>query len=699
MRVRTCRLLAGVTMTLVATGCGSQHFVTQLWPWKQEPQAGTTDLSRPFPQLPSASGPKGSLPSAANTPKFDFDRREVERYVGRFQSDLRGFYGRALERSGRFVPTMTSILEREGVPPDLVYLPLIESGFQTGAVSHAGAVGPWQFIRGTGRRYGLRIDGYVDERRDPIKSTEAAARYLRDLYDMFNDWHLSLAAYNTGEGNIGRILERRGWQDYWAMGERGYLVRETKEYVPRFLAALQIARSPEAYGFERPQGEPMAFDWVRVTRPINLSTVAEICGTSTSEIRELNPALTRGVVPQNGYTLRIPKGMKQTFMAAASRLPAAQVYAAKARRGGNCSGMQADGSYCLRSGETIGAIAQRYGVSTQTLLKANGIRDPRRVSVGQVLVIPGYRPRRSAETYAKAPAGGTHRAAVTHRVRAGETMGSIATRYGMTASSLARNNAIRNVNRLRIGQVLQIPARGTRVAAAPRAEVASAAKSAAVAKPALKEPSAPARMATREAERSIYSVPSVTDPPRRPAANAATHTVRAGETPFVIAQRYGVSLDSLLRANGVRDARRIQVGRTLVIPGRGGASTASAPRSGSTARTHKVASGHTVADIAARYGVSTSELLRANGIRDARRLQIGRTLVIPAAGKRTATASATRPQASARIHTVRSGDTLYSIARRYRVSVNALSSFNGIRNAGSIRVGQKLRIPQQVASK
>jgi membrane-bound lytic murein transglycosylase D len=677
---------------LVMTGCGSQQFVTQLWPWKQDPQAGTADLSKPFPQLPSATGNDSLNPSTANSADFDFDRREVERYVSRFQSDLRSFYGRALERSGRFVPTMSSILEREGIPIDLVYLPLIESGFQTGAVSRAGAVGPWQFMRQTGRRYGLRIDQYVDERRDPIKSTEAAARYLRDLYDMFNDWHLSLAAYNTGEGNIARILERRGSQDYWAMGERGYLVRETKEYVPRFLAALQIARSPESYGFERPAGEAMAFDWVRVNRPVNLSTVADICGTSTSKIRELNPALTRGVVPHSGYTLRIPQGTKQTFMAAAATLPAPKVYAAKAPSGRRCSGMQSDGTYCLRAGETIGSVAERYGVSTQALLKANDISNPRRVAAGQPLVIPGQRPQTSGRTYAAAPSGKTRTASFTHRVRSGETIGSISARYGLTPTVVARANQIRNVNRLRVGQILQIPSHSARASSRP--EVATK-KVAAAAKPALKEPSAPARVATREAERNAYTVPSVTDPPRAAAAQR-THTVRSGETPATIAKRHGVALDELLRANGVRDPRRIPVGRTLVIPGTRTAAKTSAPRSASTTRTHKVASGETVADIAGRYGVSTSELLRANGIRDVRRLQVGRTLVVPAAGKRAA--QAPRAQGST-IHTVRPGDTLYSIAQRYRVSLSALTSANGIRDGRSIRVGQKLKIPQQVASK
>jgi membrane-bound lytic murein transglycosylase D len=655
--------------------------VTQLWPWKQDPASVASELTQPFPPLPGFS-PKAARDNT-NPADFDFDRREVAGYVDRFQTDLRGFYGRALERSGRYVSFMETILEQQGVPADLVYLPLIESGFQTGAVSRAGAVGPWQFIRQTGRRYGLRIDQYVDERRDPVKSTEAAARYLRDLYDMFNDWHLSLAAYNTGEGNIARVLERRGADDYWDMRKRGYIVRETREYVPRFLAALQIARSPETYGFPAPEDEPLTFDWVRVSRPLTLTRIAELCGTSVADIRELNPALTRGVVPQNGYTVRIPKGMKRSFMQAIAELPPPAAYAASKPSRRQCSGMQDDGTYCLRSGETIGAVAERYGVSAQALLKANDIRDPRRVSVGQVLAIPGYRSAASSKRHVSSSGAFERTAGSTHRVRAGETLGAIAARYGMTPSVLARANGMRNVNRLKVGQLLEIPGR-QRTTAAPK--VAAAAP---------KGASEPVAKAPRRSE-PVAKVPAITDPPRRSTKRA--HTVRSGESPYAIAQRYGVDLDDLLEANGVRDARRIQVGRTLVIPG-STATVAAAPAAAKAAappraNSHKVSSGETLATIAARYGVSTQQLLQANGIRDARRLQVGQTLTIPSktsGGQVVRTSNAT--------HTVRNGDTLYSIARRYGVSLDALLSANGIKNARSIRPGQTLRIPQQVAAK
>jgi membrane-bound lytic murein transglycosylase D len=286
---------------------------------------------------------------------------------------------------------MSSILAEEGLPPELVYLPIIESGFRLNAVSPAGAVGPWQFIRGTGKRYGLRIDRYVDERRDPEKATRAAARYLRDLYDMFEDWHLSLAAYNTGEGNVARVRDTAQTDDYWEMVDRGYLPSETRQYVPRALAAMEIGTSPEEYGFERPEGRPTRYDKVVINKPISLKVVAQLSGTSVEEVTELNPALCRGVVPPSGYEVRLPKGSRKTFETA---------YASYKFQKATVVAWDDDPSYKkhrVRRGETISSIARRYKVSAASLIRANKLGKKRVIQVGKVLKIPvkrkanGYR--------------------------------------------------------------------------------------------------------------------------------------------------------------------------------------------------------------------------------------------------------------------------------------------------------------------
>lgn len=246
---------------------------------------------------PTASGP------------FDLANPAVQPTVDAFSTHLRGFFGGALSRGAKYLPSMTDILVREGLPPELAYLPLIESGYRPQAVSPAGAAGPWQFIPETGRRYGLRIDSLVDERRDPIKSTHAASAYLKDLHEMFGDWELSLAAYNSGEYRVARILsQNKDVEDFWDMRDGGLLPRETSAYVPRFLAAVQIAKAPESYGFAQPpRHTPEAYEMVDVDRQVSLRAAAHLCGVSADELEELNPALRRGITP-SGYTLRVPAG-------------------------------------------------------------------------------------------------------------------------------------------------------------------------------------------------------------------------------------------------------------------------------------------------------------------------------------------------------------------------------------------------------
>ncbi len=360
-----------VVLTLI-TGCAArQHTGADSDQWSVETYNSTTPRQTPYLEYGLSVSPyQLTVPGkAADTSRaqFDFSHPRVDNFVTQFQTNLRAFYSRALSRSGRYVPRMSSILQKKGLPQELAYLPLIESGYQPHAVSRAGAVGPWQLIPGTGRRYGLRIDRYVDERRDPVKSTEAAAEYLKDLHDMFGDWHLSLAAYNTGEQNIVRILERRRIESFWDMSARGLLYQETSDFVPEFLAALQIAETPEAYGFDAPSEHPPQYDIVKVHRALPLSTVARLTGTSTSAIQELNPALQRGMVPPTGYSVRLPKGTKEGFELALASLPETAVATVKkghVRR--RASGHRHHGS---RHGTAVAASGKSHRASG-TMAKA-----------------------------------------------------------------------------------------------------------------------------------------------------------------------------------------------------------------------------------------------------------------------------------------------------------------------------------------
>lgn len=655
------RRVAGLTIVClsIASCAPTRNFISNsnLWPWEQGQGAPglTTDLAKPFPGLPSGRAPE--MTARTRPAEFDDSHPLIDEYVRRFQGDMRGFFSSALERSGQFVPRMTTILRKHGLPEELAYLPLIESSYVLHAVSPANAAGPWQFISPTGRRYGLRIDHYVDERRDPIKSTEAAVRYLKDLHAMFGDWNLALAAYNTGEGNISRFISTRNAKTYWDMHRGGYLHKETQHYVPRFLAAVRIARDPEEYGFKRPVPRDIAYDWIHVTHPLPLAKIAEFAGTSKDVVVKLNPALRRGVVPRSGYTVKIPKGSKRAYQIAAAKTdPSLYAWNPRSTR---CR--PDDGQHCVQRGETLGAIARKHGVSLADLMRENGIKDARRLAVGQALFVPG---RSKAVASGRRNDGGSR----AYTVRSGDTIGAIAARHGTTVKAIVTANGIRNAGVLRVGQRLTIPGAGAVQASGT--------------------------------ERAVAAVAAA--PTRR-----VVHELRAGETIGKLAQQYGVPAAAILRANDISDTRRLPVGQRLTIPVSGADQPGSSPAIGSPAPVarssgaapsaaaaadgkHRVRSGETIDAIAKRYGISAAEVMRANRITDARRVRIGADLTIPA---RAATPSAAKTTGSARTHTVRSGDSPYTISKRYGVSVDALLKANRIRNPRSLRPGQVLVVP------
>jgi peptidoglycan lytic transglycosylase D len=242
--------------------------------------------------------------------------RTVDRHVQFFSYHIRDRFEQWLSRLERYRPTVQGIFSEFKLPLDLIFLSLVESGFNTNAVSRSKAVGPWQFMAPTARTYGLRVDHWVDERRDPVKSTIAAAQYLRDLYHLFGSWPLAMAAYNAGEGKVGRSLARVEDGDFWALRNTKLLKSETREYVPRFLAAARIAKDPGRFGFSiRPQ-TPVQYDEVTITQPVHLRAVARAIGVPYEEIKNLNPELRRDVTPPDPvYLLKVPTGKKPSLVA------------------------------------------------------------------------------------------------------------------------------------------------------------------------------------------------------------------------------------------------------------------------------------------------------------------------------------------------------------------------------------------------
>lgn len=285
-------------------------------------------------------------------------------------------FSKYLARSGRYLDMMKEILREEGVPEDMAYLPLIESGFNNKAYSRAKAVGPWQFIKGTGVRYGLKVNTWVDERRDPVKSTRAAARYLKDLYGMFNSWSLAMAAYNAGEGKIVRAVKRTGSDDFWDIMVSRHIKSETKNYVPKFIAARLVAVDPASYGFgEIDYHEPITFDEVQLEHPISLDVAARCAESSVDELKELNPELRLwSTPPVNGYMLRVPEGKAEVFAANVPKVPKDKRVTVEA--------------YKVRPGDTVSTIAKRKGVAMDTLIAYNKLGRNGFIRTGQTLLIP-----------------------------------------------------------------------------------------------------------------------------------------------------------------------------------------------------------------------------------------------------------------------------------------------------------------------
>jgi LysM repeat protein len=300
----------------------------------------------------------------------------VRFYVEGFCGRMRDFFERALARSGKYRSMMADILRNEGLPEKLVYLALIESGFSTHAYSRAHALGPWQFMRATALQYGLTINSWLDERRDPVLSTRAAAAYLKDLHEKFGEWFLAAAAYNAGEGRVGTALQRSKTNDFWMLRqERKHLKLETRDYVPKFVAAALIARQPERYGFDEISYEaPMEYDEVTTNVPLRLETVARLANTEVDIIKELNPALLRNFTPptEGGFTLRLPVGSQSDFLAGYEQLAGPDKIKVSLHR--------------VKKGELLARIAKKYNVTPKQLVKENSLKSSR-LRPGQELII------------------------------------------------------------------------------------------------------------------------------------------------------------------------------------------------------------------------------------------------------------------------------------------------------------------------
>lgn len=475
---------------------------------------------------------------------------KVENSLVYLQTVAHAAFAKYLERSGRYITAMEKILEEEGLPHDLVYLPLIESGFNPHAYSYARAVGFWQFIYGTAKRYGLERNWWYDERRDFEKSTRAACRYLKALYNEFKSWELALAAYNGGEGRVRKEIKRCKTNDFWKLR----LKKQTRDYVPLFMAATIIAKQPEKYGFYPNYDEPLQWETVEVSKCVSLSNISLKTDISVASLELLNPELIRGLTPPNykNYKLRVPVGKKNGLLVAYDNIPSEK--------------------------------------------NTNWVR---------------------------------------HKVRRGETVSTLARKYGVSMSSVVSANSLGRRYKIYAGQTLLIPTTGGHIGSG----------------------------------RTDKIVPD----------GSGTYVVKRGDTLWEIARVHSVSVKDLKSANNLY-SNRIYPGRKLVIPGKGSSYV-------SSDKIYVVKKGDSLYKIAKGFGVSVSALKEANGLRSDTIYPLMR-LNIPGYTSSN-TSEKTKKQITYR---VKKGDTLWRIARIFEVTIQDLMSWNNISNPSKLKIGDLIEI-------
>ena len=516
--------------------------------------AASTPRGALVPEVEPADAGADSVAAVLNQPAIEDIplqiNSDVLHYIEFFTGAGRSTFERWLKRSGRYMELFRTVLQREGLPPDLVHLVFVESGFNLNARSYAAAVGPWQFVRSSAKLFGLNVNQWVDERKDPEKATVAAARYLKHLHGIFGDWPLAIASYNAGEGTVLRAIKAQGTTNYWDL----HLPKQTEQYVPQFMAALAITRDPVKYGFSDVEfDDPMKFDEVALKGAVDLRAIARLCGCSMDELKELNPALrSMSVKGADGVTtIRVPEGKSaliQQRLTQGEKLPAVDLTV----------------HHLVRRGETVRSIAAEYSVSPRQLAAANGIGRHKPLRRGMMLTVPAsmhapapevvdvandprastaYVPARKIGLPAQLVGNSAASDRVNHIVQHGETLWMIGQQYGVTPEQIQLWNHLSSAS-VQVGQRLRVHTPGDAAMASAAVDSAQIA--------ALHVPVGKHRGRHGRHTGSTAAGPRV--------------LVHKGDTLAQIAERYGVSVSELRRANHLRGSN-VRSGQRLRIPG------------------------------------------------------------------------------------------------------------------------------------
>ncbi|MDX1776806.1 MAG: LysM peptidoglycan-binding domain-containing protein [Desulfobulbales bacterium] len=592
---------------------------------------------------------------------YDFPvtvNRQVQYYLDFFTGKQRDSFALWLSRSGRYLPMIQEELRAAGLPEDLVYLAMIESGYNERAYSRARAVGIWQFIKATARNYGLEINTYVDERRDPVKSTQAAVSYLSDLYDEFGSWYLAVAAYNAGEGKIRRAMKKYKTADFWEIAQGRYLRLETKRYVPKLIAAIIIAKEPEKYGFDNIEYEPpLAYETVSLPRWTALEAVALACDMDPAELKKYNNHLRRGFTPPDkaSYPFKVPAGKKEQV---ARNLPRVQAVVSTGFK-----------THTVGEGETLNGICKKYGLTKTLVLKSNNLRSSGLIA-GQRLRIP-YQ----TTSYEMLPEGSiadgylTAEAAdgnfILHEIRPGETVSELSRKYSVPVHLIAAWNDLHDISRIRAGQQLIFHVRNSnnRIAAVSKGNIAPKR----LAPSGNMEAAGPGAKHRRDRDtRTAVRGEVIADDN----GSGPYYIVQQGDSLWAIAQHYNLDINELQQINGLA-TNVIQPGDRILL---------AKSRSTDAEFYYHVRRGDSLWTIARKYDISADEIKRWNNIRG--------NLIHPGNQLLLKVADTGETQVDT-FYRVRSGDSLWTIARKHNTSPEEIRKLNNLKG-NAIYPGNRL---------